>query len=183
MENTYTLDGNILRVDNRFVDFSTYEGVNVRHQELPAFYTIGALGKFSFYNGNNPWTGAALTEKRDLAFWGGNSDAYFKIRNGNSETWCAWTDDDAANGDFGIGLYVPNVQILLAGRYRYGETANPKSSMDDATNYVAPLCTMGIKSFKPLEYSYLITAGKLEDIRTTFTENRSSIDNSGLSAY
>ena len=52
-----------------------------------------------------------------------------------------------------------------------------------ATNYVAPLRSMGLKNFVPIEYSYLITAGKLADIRRTFTENAGTIDNSLLETY
>ncbi len=161
MENEYKLDGNGIFVYNRFVDFSGYKA-KARHQELPAFYVISYLEKFVFYNGTKPWTNDTLTVKPDLPFWGGNSDCYFNICNGNTETWCAWVD----SADFGIGLYVPETQqILLAGRHSYNGSKDPANG---ATNYVAPLRTFELKSFSPFEYSYIISSGKLDDIRETF---------------
>ena len=180
MENTYSLGGKLLRVDNRFIDFSPYEHTLLAHQELPAFYTISGLKKFVYYNGDASWTGDTLTHMRDLPFWGGNQDAYFYIKPNNKETWCAFTDDNEENGDFGVGLFVPEASILLAGRFQYDGSLDP---MSRSTNYVAPLRSMKLKSFKPIEYSYLITAGKLEDIRRTFTENATLIDNSKLLDY
>lgn len=180
MENTYSLGENLLRVDNRFIDFSPYEHTLTAHQELPAFYTISGLKKFVYYNGDAPWTGDTLTHMRDLPFWGGNQDAYFYIKPNNKETWCAFTNDNEEQGDFGVGLFVPEVNVLLAGRYQYDGSCDP---MSRSTNYVAPLRGMQLKSFKPIEYSYLITAGKLEDIRKTFTDNANLIDNSKLLDY
>ncbi len=180
MENTYTLGGNLLRVDNRFIDFSAYNHTLSMHQELPAFYTISALKKFVYYNGDSPWTNDRLTFKRDMPFWGGNPEAYNHLKPNNSETWCAFTDDNDAHGDFGIGLFVPNVTMLLAGRHKFDNSADPT---DVSTNYIAPIRTMKLKSFKPIEYSYLITAGTLCDIREAFAENSSLIDNSNLAEY
>lgn len=180
MENTYSLNGKCLRVDNRFIDFSPYRHALHSHQELPAFYTLSAFGKFTYYNGLAPWTYDELISERDLKFWGGNPDAYFHINPGNTETWCAFTDDKEETGDFGIGLYVPNISLYIAGRYMYNGSTEPSNH---ATNYVAPLRSMGLKNFVPIEYSYLITAGKLADIRRTFTENAGTIDNSLLETY
>ena len=42
MENTYAFDGDVVRVDNRFVDFSGWEHPK-NGQEVPAFYTISLL--------------------------------------------------------------------------------------------------------------------------------------------
>ena len=180
MENTYSLGGKLLRVDNRFIDFSPYNHTLNTHQELPAFYTISALKKFTFYNGDAPWSDDTLTFARDLPFWGGNPDAYFHIKPNNTETWCAFTDDIDANGDFGIGLFVPGISSFVAGRHLFDDSADP---MSPSTNYVAPLRTMNIKSFKPIEYSYLITAGCLDSIRDSFKESSSLIDNTPLIEY
>jgi hypothetical protein len=160
MENEYRLEENAIVVKNRFVDFSGYKA-NARHQELPAFYVISYLDTFVYYNGTKPWTDDTLTYKHDLEFWGGNSNAYFNVRKGNTETWCAWVD----SSDYGIGLFTPNVEILLAGRFSYNGSKDPKNS---ATNYVAPLRTFEMKSFEPFEYSYYIVTGKVNDIREAF---------------
>ena len=163
MENIYTLKDGVLTVDNRFVDFSGYTHVS-RHQEMPAFYVVSALGTFSYYNGDAPWTGAPLTQVSDLPFWGeaeNVSRCYTDIVPGNTETWCAWTAG-AQPEAFGMGLFNPEAEILLAGRYGNAVSTDANHA---STNYVAPLRTLELVSFQPLEYSYYITAGSLAQIR------------------
>lgn len=165
MENTYTLEGGVLKVDNRFVDFSGYTH-DRRHQEMPAFYTVSALGTFSCYNGEAPWTNAPLKQDSNLPFWGeeGHPECSTEFVPGNTETWCAWTAG-AGPEAFGMGLFTPTAEVLLAGRHG----TNVSTSPDDAsTNYVAPLRLLLLESFVPLEYSYYITAGSLAEIRETF---------------
>ncbi len=176
MENTYTLNGDTIRVDNRFIDFSGWEHP-YHGQELPAFYTVSYLSRFTWYNGTKPWTGDTLSYDDDLNFWGDSQ--YVKqcskyLKTGNTETWCAWTSPQS---DFGIGLYVPNVDVLKAGKYNFN---NSKSASDDATNYVAPVNTIKMISFEPIEYSYLITTGSVEQIRATFKSSRDFADNESL---
>ena len=158
MENTYTIADGCIKVDNRFIDFSGYTHRNA-HQELPAFYTISYLSDFVFYNGSNAWKGEALTVKKDLPFWAGNSDAYFNMK--SKETWCAWV----APSGYGVGVYTPIAEILLAGRHAYNGS---KEAHNNATNYVAPLITYKLKTLEAFEYSYYITTGKVEHIRSTF---------------
>lgn len=182
MENYYFVKDTYVEVDNRFIDFSSYDHGTARHQELPAFYTISSLDAFSFYNGGAPWTNGAVTTKYNMPFWGGNPDCYFNIQNGNTEVWCAWTNSQ--NGK-GIGLYSPGTEILLAGRHNPTGSTDPA---DDGTSYVAPLRTFIMENFKPFEYSYLITSGTVNEIRSTFKESKDylSEDKTGtynLSAY
>ena len=157
MENTYTIAEGYIKVDNRFIDFSGYTHKNA-HQELPAFYTISYLSDFVFYSGNDAWKGE-LTVKKDLPFWAGNSNAYFNMT--SKETWGAWV----APTGYGIGVYTPIAEILLAGRHQYNGS---KDAGNNATNYVAPLITYTLKSFEAFEYSYYITTGSVEEIRNTF---------------
>ena len=176
MENTYILENNYVRVDNRFVDFSGWEH-RYANQELPAFYTLSYFGDFSYYAGSKPWQNQPLTTESNLNFWGDakyHDDCVFPIRNSNTETWCAWTNSMT---DYGIGLYVPNVDTLLAGRFSYNGS---KDSYNGATNYVAPLCTLKIVSFDAIEYSYMMTTGSLEEIRATFKENKNFASNESL---
>lgn len=182
MENYYFVKDTYVEVDNRFIDFSSYNHGSARHQELPAFYTISSLDAFSFYNGNTPWTNGNITTKYNMPFWGGNPDCYFNVQPGNTEVWCAWTNSQ--NGK-GIGLYSPGTEILLAGRHNPTGSTNPA---DDGTSYVAPLRTFIMENFKPFEYSYLITSGTVNEIRSTFKDNKDylSEDKTGtytLSAY
>ena len=176
MENTYTIYDDTVRVDNRFTDFSGWEHI-YHGQELPAFYTVSYLSRFTWYNGTKPWTDDELSYNDDLNFWGDaqyekQCNKYLKI--GNTETWCAWTSPES---DFGIGLYVPNVDVLKAGRYNFN---NSKKASDDATNYVAPVNTMKIVSHEHIEYSYLMTTGSIEQIRSTFKTNKDFADNESL---
>ena len=176
MENTYTVYDDRIQVDNRFVDFSNWVH-RYCHQELPAFYTVSYLSRFTLYNGAKPWTGDTLSYRDDLNFWGDSTyynDCTFLIKNSNTETWCAWTNP---GHDFGIGLYVPNVDSMLAGRHGFN---NSKDSTNGACNYVAPVNTIILKSFEALEYSYLISTGSVEEIRNTFAENKDFAANESL---
>lgn len=176
MENVYVLEDNIVRVDNRFVDFSGWEH-RFASQELPAFYTLSYFGDFTYYGGSKPWQDAELTTEKNLNFWGDpayHDDCEFKIRYSNTETWCAWTNGTI---DYGIGLFVPGVDTLFAGRHAYNGS---KEAENGATNYVAPLCMMKLVSFEPIEYSYLMTTGSIEQIRATFKANKDFATNETL---
>ena len=176
MENTYTVYSDRIQVDNRFVDFSNWTH-RYAHQELPAFYTVSYLSRFTLYNGTKPWADDTMSYRDNLGFWGDSTyynDCTFLLKNSNTETWCAWTNPDK---DFGIGLYVPNVDSFLAGRHAFN---NSKESTNGATNYVAPVNTILLKSFEALEYSYLITTGSVQEIRDTFKTHRGFATNASL---
>ena len=176
MENTYTLDGDYIRVDNRFTDFSGWLHP-CTSQEVPAFYTVSCLDRFTWYGGTKPWTGDELSVRTDLKFWGDPKyarDSAFHIRKSNTETWCAWTNTDA---DYGLGLYVPNTDYYTGGRHLYDHSPDPMSA---SCNYVAPLVAVQIKPFTPIEYSYLMTAGSVAEIRQKFTEAKDFADNVSL---
>lgn len=158
MENTYTIRDGLIVVDNRFIDFSGYTHRDA-HQELPAFYTVSYLSDFVYYAGKNAFSEDALTVKKDLPFWGGNSGAYFELS--CAETWGAWVSPEG----YGIGVYTPMADILLAGRHAYNGS---KSAGNNATNYVAPLITYRMKTLEPFSYSYYITTGRTEEIRDAF---------------
>ncbi len=175
MENVYYVEEGYIRVDNRFVDFSGYDHFH-RDQELPAFYTISYLDNFTCYTGSKPWTDDTLSSNASLPNWGraNNDENKFKMKESNTETWCAWTS--SAEG-YGIGLYTPNVDMFLAGRFEYDGNKNSNSV---STNYVAPVNFIELVSYFPLEYSYLITTGTLEEIRNTFKENKDFATNESL---
>ncbi len=176
MENTYTINGEILTVENRFTDWSGYDHP-VCSQEIPAFYTVSYLDNFYFYNGEKPWQNEPLEVRRDLIFWPEDWPRHrFPLNKNNSETWCAWCDGD----DYGIGLYVPGATMYVAGRFSHNGTKDPA---DGPTNYVAPIYHLRLISYKPLSYSYLITSGSLTDIRRKFTENKDFTDNRTFKDY
>jgi len=176
MENRYTLSDDFIRVDNRFTDFSGWEHP-CTHQELPAFYTVSYLDTFVSYEGEKPWQYDMLTKRGDLNFWGDpqyGADTNFPLHEKNSETWCAWINEAE---DYGIGLYVPDIDLLKAGRYRYNGSKDPEN---DACNYVAPLDQLRITAYSPIEYSYLMKTGDLDTIRSFFYQNKDFADNSSL---
>lgn len=156
--NVYQLTDKGLDVKNTAVDYLQTPWVD-KEQELPAFYTISALGNFWFYDGDQPWTGDELRVERELPFWAGRPA--FQLKDGNNETWCAWTDDSG----YGVGLFTPRAKSLLAGRFQYDGSADAGS---DATNYVAPLGVFALKFDEPHSYYYYLTAGSVEEIRATF---------------
>ncbi|MBR4727758.1 MAG: hypothetical protein IK080_07695 [Clostridia bacterium] len=158
----YTLTGSGLSVENTAVDFLQTPWA-VRAQEIPAFYTISALGTFVFYDGDAPWTGAPLRVEKELSFWGGKPA--FDLQDGNDETWCVWTDDSA----YGIGLYSPIASSLLAGRFMYDGTSDADAN---PTNYVAPLGFFKLDFDAPFTYTYRLTAGSVQEIRDTFQNLR-----------
>ena len=156
--NVYKLTDKGLDVKNTAVDFLQTPWVD-KEQELPAFYTISALGNFWFYDGDQPWTGDELRVERELPFWAGKPA--FQLKDGNNETWCAWTDDSG----YGVGLFTPRAKSLLAGRFQHDGSADAGS---DATNYVAPLGVFALEFDEPHSYYYYLTAGSVEEIRATF---------------
>lgn len=174
MENTYTLHDDRVQIDNRFTDYSGWEHP-FAGQELPAFYTVSYLDTFVWYNGEESWTGAPLSSKNDLPFWGDHAgQCTFVLREKNTETWCAWIN---GQDDYGLGVYVPNIDQLKAGRYLYDGS---KSDTANSTGYVAPVNVMKMVSFKAIEYSYLLTAGSTSEIRKTFTTHKDFTDNATL---
>ena len=173
-ENTYTLDGDCVKVDNRFTDYSGWEHP-FSGQELPAFYTVSYLDTFVWYNGEDSWTGDTLSSKNNLPFWGDHAgECTFVLREKNTETWCAWIH---GGDDYGLGVYVPNIDQHKAGRYEFDGS---KSDMANSTGYVAPINILKLVSFDPIEYSYLLTAGNIATIRKTFTDRKDFTDNADL---
>ena len=173
-ENTYTLDGDCVKVDNRFTDYSGWEHP-FAGQELPAFYTVSYLDTFVWYNGEDSWTGDTLSSKNNLPFWGDHAgECTFVLREKNTETWCAWIN---GGDDYGLGIYVPNIDQHKAGRYLFDGS---KSDMAESTGYVAPVNILKLVSFDPIEYSYLLTAGNIATIRETFTARKDFTDNADL---
>ena len=167
MENVYSIyEGTDARVEvyNSYVDFSTYVHP-VKSQELPAFYTVSHLGSFMYYDmsGNR-------VDIHDLPDWANNPNGYFSVN--SDKSWCAWY-----NGNYGVGLYAPNTDVLYAGRHEYNDSAD---ASDPATNYVAPLTDFKLELDKKFEYSYMITTGSVDEINATFTKYQNFDENKML---
>ncbi len=171
MENRYTLQKSAsgmeyVRVENKFTDFSGYRHGNPRHQELPAFYCISPLGRAIYYTGAAPFTGAALSESADLGFWGAPQPPESHLS--CDENWIVWANED----DWGVGLYVPDVTSVLAGRYNYDVNFwtlfKNGAYRAGTTCYCAPLATLALQSYTAFEYSYYLSVGRVEESRALF---------------
>ena len=62
----------------------------------------------------------------------------------------------------------------------YDGSADPAAA---STNYVAPRKYLTLISGKPVEYSYIFSAGTLDEIRENFRANKDLIDNTALENY
>lgn len=176
MENWYRLEGDYLVVDNRFVDFSGWEHP-LNNQEVPAFYTVSYLNNYYWYDGDQPWTDAPLSVRSDLPFWPDDWPyCTFRPKKGNTETWSAFVDD----GGYGLGLYTPNIYHTIAGRHMYDASKDPNAI---SCNYIAPVSLVQLRCFDALTYSYLITAGQLNDIRAAFKARKDDITNQTFDDY
>ena len=177
MENRYLIDGDAIRVDNAFTDFSGYDNPCTT-QELPAFYVVSGLDRFVYYAKDRPWTGdGPLTVEDGLPFWaGGVPECYCSFKGKDAENWCAWVNSDG----YGLGLFVPSADTMVKGRFSYSGTYDPSAG---PTNYVAPLRRLKLLSYRTLRYSYLMVSGHIDEIRSVFTRRRKEITNSELDRF
>jgi hypothetical protein len=178
MENWYRLEGDILVVKNRFVDFSGWSHP-LCNQEVPAFYTVSYLNNYFFYDGEAPWTDGELSVRRELPFWPTDWAACtFVPKAGNTEVWSAFADDSG----YGLGLFTPNIHCTLAGRHEYDGSKDPAAV---SCGYIAPIRKLALESFRPVEYAYLIAAGHVADLRAAFKAHRGDalVGNEEFDAY
>jgi len=163
MEATYTLNGNLLKTNCRFVDFSGYDPA-AKNQELPAFYGAATMDKLVYYSGSEPWTDDTLSTL-------GGLDEYLYAHYPAvypTEHWAAFTGD--FDDSFSVGLYIPDSKHILAGVYGTisAQTENPDTS--DPTSYLAGGKEMVFESFSPIEYDFYISTGTVSEVRNTFKE-------------
>lgn len=158
MEATYEFIENTVKISCRFVDYSCYEPTKTS-QELPAFYCVEPLNRF-VYCGDD----GELAVEPDLPFWGGPNKKKFK----SSENWAAFTGE--FEDSFGIGLYTAERNVFVPGVYERGNTVEKDPSVDNPTSYFAVMESRLFESCKPFEYSYYLTTGNVNEIRSNFKE-------------
>ena len=177
MEATYRLKIDLIEVDCKFTDFSGWTPTYTS-QEVPAFYPIEPLNSFRFYEGDRPWQDDPNVRREDnLEFWAYAHDQVYQA----TENWSAWTNTE--DDGFGLGLYVPDVPLIKSGVFERGGKMKADPSKSSPTSYTAALHSVAFESFKPLEYSYLIAAGNLSEIRDIFKQNKDLISNQKLLNY
>ncbi len=206
MENWYTIKGGMVYVTNRFVDWNGFEGLDrvpVHSNELPAAYVVHPFHNYVCYDGNDTTWKGTLTKTENPGSW-----VKEPVRNTNPiEHWFAWVNDN----DFGVGVYVPGTDVFVSGRsnssvskklningdafdspltneYRYNkpEAASKYTSCYVRnTSYTAPVVVWTMKSYVPMQYTYVISVDYVSIMRQQFKEldQNNIVDNSMLSSW
>ena len=206
MENWYTIKGGMVYVKNRFIDWNGFEGLDkvpAHSNELPAAYVVHPFHNYVCYDGNDTSWKGELTKTEAPGSWVKNA-----VRNQNPvEHWFAWVNDN----DFGVGVYIPGTDVFVSGRsnsstskklninkdaydspltneYRYNKpeaTSMYTSCYVRNTSYTAPVVVWTMKSYVPMEYTYVITVDYVDVIRQQFKalEESGTVTNEMLSSW
>lgn len=162
-------------------------------------------------NGDGTWTDVLEYNNGLAGWTGDNAFHQFaNPKNGPTmvEHWFAWANGGDGNA-FGMGVYIPNIDRLTSGRSvtstALGEDGNRNavstnilkqkglmSNMQEIkytyqsayvgnTSYTAPGIDFRMEAYKPIEYSYVICLGTVNDIRATFKEieDNGTVTNAG----
>lgn len=155
MEETIRLEGAVAIVKFGF----RYSGTNshpVRAHEVPATFVNPAYGTMVIYDGDKPWTDAALT--RSQPGWPNEGR---KIPEG----WFAWVNDQSS----GVGVFSPIAKQLTC--YRFGTSPQAKG----ACSYAAPLVKFAITPGIHFEYEIALALGTPEEMRAAFSKLKNSL--------
>ena len=210
IENTYTIKGGMLYVDNRFIDwngFSDMENIPVHTLEIPAAYVVHPLSNYVCYVGGNPWNLSDTNYQRepDLPGWWLGDETHVNFT--HPEDWFAWVNDE----DFGVGVYIPNAGAYISGRNNFGRNISHTNNKDAKTSrmatdylynkaaptsdytscyvgntsYTAPIVNVRMKEYVPLSYSYVVAVDYLPIMRSSFKniDEAGVITNKGLEAW
>lgn len=168
MENWYSVENGVVRVRNRFTDFSGYDhSGNDAIQEVPACYPIYPLNKFVCYQGDKPFQNQPLYEDENLTFWVGGGYHGFNV----TEGWTAWVSEE----NFGIGIYTPSVTSASAGRHTGSTFEEAKKISGNAsdlvqTTYSSMNVHFVMQTYASFEYTYFLMADFVDTMRSTFYE-------------
>ena len=167
MENWYTLEGDVVKIRNRFVDFTGYVP-RYADQEMPAVYTVRNLDNWVVYDGEEPFTNGPLS-----TYQAQTEDLGGQLTSGSlRENWAALVNDD----QFGVAVYLPDIQRgshAIFGNNDvleniYDPYYNIALSQHTATSYMTMIGQTAFESFRPLEYVSYLAAGRLSDMRQSF---------------
>ncbi|MBO5736245.1 MAG: hypothetical protein J6S04_00405 [Clostridia bacterium] len=210
IENTYTIKGGMLYVDNRFIDwngFTDMENIPLHTLEIPAAYVVHPLSNYVCYVGGNAWNLSDTNYERepDLPGWWLGDETHVNFT--HPEDWFAWVNDE----DFGVGVYVPNAGAYISGRNNPGRHISHKHNSDTAnskmaneylynkpaptsdytscyvgnTSYTAPIVNVRMKEYIPISYTYVVAVDYLPIMRSSFKNIHEAgvITNKGLEAW
>lgn len=152
-----TLEGPMIhmrfRCSNRRADKTHYRPCA---QELPAVYTISRLSRLMSYIGEEPFTGAALTQVRND--W---RKDWPWTRFTATERWAALVDED----DWGLGVFKDDGGEFHGGIYGDERSDDPQHG---STSYVAPIHRENFDHNIVYEHRTDFMVGRLADMRRRF---------------
>lgn len=157
MEEWISLEGEVARVKFRF-SYQGKESHPEMHQELPAVFVDHALADLVYYQGDAPWTGAAI--RKDRPGWPNEGRK-------TNENWAGFVGADGR----GMGVFFPGTGEITT--YRY---AGPDGPEGGGCSYFAPIRKMTITPGLVFEYEIYLTIGTPEEMRARFGENRDARD-------
>jgi len=191
MEAWYVFEDGMIKTYCRFVDYSGYPA-HTRDQELPAVYIIEPLNHFVYNNvaQGSEWTTTNYKKIEEPDFWGVLPEYNALLETPVDptvdcyENWAAFAASDDANSfgvgvysagvtDFHYGCFFPTYQEEAAKNGQLVPTANrhavtPDPATENPTSYISPVGQMTFESYKPIEYSYYLTTGKVGEIYNDF---------------
>ena len=154
-ETWYRLNGDRVevtaRLNNARPDTTQYPA---RGQELPAVYTNGVWYKLVSYTGNEPFTGAPVTELCTRE----NGLGWPWVSYNATEHWAALVDDS----NYGLGVYNPVTSSFIGGFSGEKGIGGPK---DRHTGYISPILPEILDHDIVYTYHYSLIVGTLDSIR------------------
>jgi hypothetical protein len=153
MEEWITLMGDLAVLRFRFEYNGTWDNAS-RHQEVPALFLLRNLEVLTSYEGNAPFTGAAVTKRlpKQLETEGVDYASF-------DEPWLAYLNAS----DWGVGLYKKNASFAAC--YRFGDIGE-----QSATSYFALVDEFALTPGLVHEYTVYLKVGYLDDLRATFLQ-------------
>lgn len=154
----FTLDGNAVKcrykLNNVRSDKTRYPA---RNQELPAVYMNGKWFRLFTYLGNEPFTGAPVSEIKH--YWDGTPTNQPWGKWQTPERWLAAVDKDG----YGIGVWSRQATMFNGGYA--GKVIGKGGSTDFETNYIGPIRREILDHNIEYEYEARMIVGSLEAIR------------------
>lgn len=192
MESTYAFakDGT-LRVTNRFVNFSEFKDMATTRlggQETPAIYIVHPLNYFYCETRggdifDSKLLGAMTTQSKTSIDHEVVGDYHYTLSSEQVyKDWFAFVNDQK----FGMGIYMPNMDQLIASRgwtstyytmvanrfynssiYQLDGAIYPSAYVNNY-NYCCPSVIRRMMDFVPFEYTFALYVGTVEEMRDTF---------------
>ncbi len=155
MEQHVRLDGAVAIVKFRF-RYTGTETHPARQHEVPAVFLRPSLGTLVHYEGDQPWTSAAL--QRTQPGWPNESRRI-------PEGWACYVNKD----NEGAGVFAPIAKELTC--YRFG--ASPEAP--SACSYFAPLVKFPITPGLDFAYEIALATGTPDEMRAAFSNLRGKL--------